>query len=85
VHCGLVLPPEGTLALVGHDTVSPAGAETLMLTVPENPWRLVRVMLPVVEPTEKEMLGADKVKSVIVTGTLAEFEREPLVAVKVTV
>jgi len=52
----VAVPPDGTLALAGHDAVTPVGAETLRFTVPVNPWRLVRVTVPLAEePAGKEM------------------------------
>jgi hypothetical protein len=65
--------------------VSPAGLETLRLTVPANPCKLVIVTLLVVEEAAgNETVGADILKSVIATGTLTELDRGPLVPVNVT-
>ena len=65
--------------------MSPFGAETPRFTVPPNPWRPERLtVLLVEEPAVKETLGAVTLKSVIVIGTLTEWEIGPLVAVKVS-
>lgn len=87
VHDAIELPPEYTVMLAGQDTVSPDGVEDgVRLTVPVNPYRLLRVIPALVEPpavtgTED---GAEMLKSWTVIGTLTEFVEDPLVPMKVS-
>jgi len=68
------------VTLAGQETVTAEGAETLRLTVPAKPERLVKVTgLLVEDPGAKETVGDEMLKSVIVTGRLTEWLVEPLV------
>ncbi len=62
MHDAVDVPPADRVTLEGHEAVSPDGAATARLTVPDSPERLVRltVLLPddpaVNETEEAEML-----------------------------
>ena len=81
------LLPEGTVALLGHVTVSPDGLEDVpRFTVPANPLRLMRLIVVFVEELDVERLnGAVMLKSVTEIGTATECTIDPLVPMKVTV
>jgi len=84
-HVVVDVPPGGKLTLAGQDTATPVGAVTLRLTGPDRPKRLVSVTVPVVEEfDEMETEDAEILKSMMVTTSITEWLREPLVPLIVT-
>jgi hypothetical protein len=79
--------PEVRFVLGGQETETVVGVDTMRFTVPENPKRLVRLMVPLVEvPVGNETeAGPDMLKSVIVTLRITEWLSDPLVPFMVTV
>ncbi len=82
-------PPEPTVTLDGlRDAVTPDGVAKVRETVPLNPLRLVRVIMDCCENplgTSIELGFAAIAKSDTSTVKVAEWTREPLVPVNVTV
>ncbi len=89
VRVEVPVPPEASVTLVGlTELVRPEGdADVVRPTVPAKPLTPVRVIVEVVgKPvTTVRLDGAEREKSVTLTVTLAEWDKEPLVATTVTV
>jgi hypothetical protein len=81
----VVVLPGARFALDGQETVTVDGAETLRITGPDRPERLVRLTVPFPEGAVNETGDAEMLKSMSVTERMIEWLSDPLVAEKVTV
>lgn len=89
VRVAVLVPPEVTpMILELIDTLSPVGlVELVRLTVPENPPRLVRVIVDVLVDPRLTCIGGIGVmeKSTMLTVMVTMWKSDPLVALIVTV
>jgi hypothetical protein len=89
VQFDVPVPPAESEALMGLHETPMFGLDALVEreTVPENPFRLLRVTVKLYMPFELNgtLLGADRLKSTTWTMNEAEWETPPLVPVIVTV
>lgn len=83
----LAMPPDASVALVGHEARIVDGNVAARLMLPERPKRLVRVILSVLDvPALKDNDdGPEMLKSEMVTLRATLWLREPLVPVMVSV
>lgn len=80
----MVVPSNSSVAEEGHDTETAGGEETVRLTGPTRPARLLRVTLPLPVGLVKETDEAEILKSEIMTWRPVEWLRPLPVPVNVT-